>query len=223
MNKHIDIFKNVYETCLWGNNNDPLYRGSSGHGSSIEINLPYIRALQNIIRNSSTEGPGQIRRIVDLGCGDWRCGRTIYDDLMNDSNLNIEYIGYDAYIGVVNANREKYPDYNFENIDIYNNREKLMDGDMCILKDVVQHWSNAEITTMLRYLYDSKKYKYILLCNSANQTRDIEDIRTGDFREISSKKYPLNQFPLVSLFYYPPTKEVCIIPTSADLPIPPWQ
>jgi hypothetical protein len=221
MKKHIDIFKNIYETCLWGNNNDPLYSGSSGSGSCIEINISYISALQNIIRNSSTEGPGQIKRIVDLGCGDWNCGRSIYDSLMSDPNLNIEYIGYDAYIGVINANRIKYPDYIFENIDIYNDREQLIEGDLCIIKEVLQHWSNEEITTMLRYLYDSKKYKYILLCNSCNQTQNI-DIETGGWHPISSKKYPLNQFPLVTLFYYH-YLEVCILPTSPDLPIPQWQ
>jgi hypothetical protein len=32
------IFTNVYETKLWGDNNNDLYNGSSGGGSFIEFN-----------------------------------------------------------------------------------------------------------------------------------------------------------------------------------------
>jgi hypothetical protein len=213
MANYIEVFQNIYETSKWGNNKDPLYKGSSGKGSSIDFNMQYIRSLKNIIRNSN----GNIRQIIDLGCGDWRCGRAIYDELMNDPRLNIEYMGYDAYVGVVSANRERYPDYNFEHADIFNDREKLVGGDMCILKDVIQHWNNRDLNTMLQYLCESRKYKYILICNCCSQNYDDEDTSIGGFRALTSKMSPLKKYGARMLFKYN-KKEVCYIATSPDLP-----
>jgi hypothetical protein len=218
MSNHINVFNRVYERCEWGSNKDSLYKGSSGSGSDPNNAIPYICALKNIIHNSN----GEIQQIVDLGCGDWRCGRAIYDDLMNDPVLNIEYMGYDAYIGVVNANRQRFPDYNFEHADIFNDREQLIGADMCVLKDVVQHWPNTDLNTMLQYICESRKYKYILLCNCCCQKYDDEDTYAGGFRGLNSHMSPLNKYPVQSLFKYA-SKEVCYIKTSPDLPDLHWQ
>jgi hypothetical protein len=40
-----------------------------------------------------------IKNIVDLGCGDFICGKIIYDD------LDILYTGYDTYKKVVDSNK----------------------------------------------------------------------------------------------------------------------
>jgi DNA repair protein RadD len=37
-----------------------------------------------------------------------------------------------------------------------------MDGDLCILKDVLQHWSTENIVTLLDYLVSNKKFKYLV-------------------------------------------------------------
>lgn len=41
------IFTQIYETDHWGSNNNPEYKGSSGPGSSVELNkntyIPFLR------------------------------------------------------------------------------------------------------------------------------------------------------------------------------------
>ena len=60
-----NIFTNIYENKIWGDNNINNYNGSSGGGSDIDYNkdtyIPFLKKL--IIDNNITN-------ITDLGCGD---------------------------------------------------------------------------------------------------------------------------------------------------------
>ena len=63
-------FTNVYEIKLWGNNNIAEYNGSSGAGSTINYNKDtYVHFLKKFITDND------IKNIVDLGCGDFICGK----------------------------------------------------------------------------------------------------------------------------------------------------
>ena len=44
-------------------------------------------------------------------------------------------------------------------------RETLKSADLCIIKDVLQHLNDARIIESVNDLINSKKYKYILICN----------------------------------------------------------
>jgi hypothetical protein len=80
------VFTHIYENNVWGNNNSTNYNGSSGSGSDIDYNRHnYIPFLKKFIIDNN------IKTIIDLGCGDFRCGTLIYDD------LDILYNGYDTY------------------------------------------------------------------------------------------------------------------------------
>ena len=80
------IFTNIYEYNYWGNNNNSEYKGSSGGGSYIEYNKDtYVPFLKKFIINHN------IKDVVDLGCGDFVCGKLIYDD------LDIKYTVYDQW------------------------------------------------------------------------------------------------------------------------------
>jgi hypothetical protein len=70
------VFTNIYETSFWGDNKNHDYKGSSGYGSGIDYNkFTYVPFLKNFIQKKN------IQSVVDLGCGDFRCGPLIYDDL----------------------------------------------------------------------------------------------------------------------------------------------
>jgi hypothetical protein len=192
-NKMEKIFSNVYENKLWGNNNNSFYNGSSGRGSDIDYNKDtYIPFLKNfIIKNN-------IKNIVDLGCGDFRCGPLIYND------LDILYTGYDAYKNVIEYNSSQYskPKYNFLNLDFCNNKELIINGDLCILKDVIQHWSLKNINIFLDYLIDSKKFKYILISNCCNQIKDNTDIKDGEYHPLSIQFFPLKKYKFVKIYNF---------------------
>lgn len=134
-----EVFTTVYEEKHWGDNGETEYTGSSGSGSSVDYNKKYIPYLKDVIKTN------KIKTVVDLGCGDFRCGPLIYDD------LDISYTGYDVYKKVIDYNIGHFK-YNFKHLDFCNEKEKIIKADMCILKDVLQHWSLDNIYTFLDYL-----------------------------------------------------------------------
>ena len=202
-----NAFTRVYEAKVWGNNHDAAYNGSSGPGSSVSYNEnTYIPFLKQFITKNN------IKNVVDLGCGDFRCGKLIYDD------LDVSYTGYDTYNKVVvnNTTHFSLPKYSFTHLEFCNNKEKIIGGDLCILKDVIQHWTLNDIYTFLDYLVDSQKFKYILICNCSNQTEDNTTILNGDYRPLSCDYLPLKKYNPTKLYNYH-TKEVSLIVVQSNI------
>lgn len=195
----VNIFTNIYENKIWGDKKNPNYSGSSGPGSGLHYNEEYILFLKEFIKNNN------INIVVDLGCGDFEIGVKLYKD------LNVMYYGYDVYKKIIdyhNSITKKLSDYwSFNNLDIYNEKEKIRHGDLCIIKDVLQNWNYDCTYNFLNYLINSKKFKYILICNCSYQRNDNLNISTGVFRPINDKFYPLNKFGLTKVFSYN-TKDV---------------
>ena len=194
-------FTNLYENKLWGDNKNDNYLGSSGDGSQISYNNDtYIPFLKDFITKN------KITNIVDFGCGDFNCGNLIYND------LDITYTGYDVYKKIIDYNLTQYslPKYNFIHLDFYNNQQSIINGELCILKDVLQHWSLYNINRFLDYLVKQKVFKYILICNCCNQTEDNTDIQNGNFRPLSCEYLPLKKYNPILLYNYN-SKEVSVI------------
>lgn len=198
----INIFTNIYENKIWGDDEDPSYSGSSGSGSSIEESLNrYFPFLYNFIISNNIES------VVDLGCGSCKSGEYIYSEIPS-----CHYTGYDAYHKIIEANKLKYSNQQFEFIhkDFYAEKESLQPADLCILKDVLQHWSLEKIYTFMDYVTQSKKYKYILLINCSSQSQDDTDIITGGGRPLSCDYLPLKKYSPEKLLCYN-TKEISLI------------
>lgn len=196
-----EIFTKVYENKFWGDNKNGEYTGSSGQGSAIDYNKDtYVPFLKKFITDNN------IKTIVDLGCGDFRCGPLIYDD------LNVSYTGYDAYKKVIdyNSSQHSLPKYSFVHLDICKKKEEITDADICILKDVIQHWSLDYIYSFLDYIVEHKKFKYVLICNCCNETRENSNIRNGDWRPLSCDYLPLKKYNPTKIYKYH-SKEVCVI------------
>lgn len=192
-----NIFTNIYENAVRGTNNNKYYKGSSGIGSTVNFNIrQYVPFVKKLIKNKN------IKTVVDLGCGDFLCGESIYGD------LDITYYGYDAYDKIIEHHTKKYPKYNFTHLDFYDKKEEIMSADLCILKDVLQHWPVNEINIFLDYIV--KKFKYILICNCCHQASDNQNIVTGQYRPLSSKMLPLIKYNPVPLLAYN-GKEVSLI------------
>ena len=194
-------FTNVYESKAWGNNHIGEYNGSSGGGSKMNYNKDtYVPFLKKFITDNN------IKNIVDLGCGDFICGKLIYDD------LNVLYNGYDAYKKVIDYNSKAHslPKFSFTHLDFCNNKEHIINGDLCILKDVIQHWPLENIYEFLDYLVEHKKFKYILICNCCEQPHDDTNIITGDFRPLSCDFFPLKKYNPTKIYNYH-SKEVSVI------------
>jgi len=194
---HIKIFTKVYETSEWGERKiEGEFEGSSGGGSSVEFNKEYIKFIKNFIDEHG------IKKIVDLGCGDWQSSYLIYE------NKNISYWGYDAYEKVISHNNKKYPQYTFKHCDILNDIDLIENGDLCIIKDVLQHWTCEEINNFMNKLL-LKKYKYIIITNCCAQKYDNQD-EPYRSRPLSIKYEPLKSYNFKLLFNYK-SKEVSLL------------
>jgi len=144
------IFSCIYENAVWGDNPITQYKGGSGGGSDIDYNLTtYVPFLRSFINNH------KITSVADLGCGDFLCGPYIYD------NLDIEYNGYDTYDKIIeyNIKNNTIPTCSFHHNDIFNEWNNIKSADLCILKDVLQHWRIDDIYTFLDAIALSKKFK----------------------------------------------------------------
>ena len=195
------VFTDIYENRLWGNNQSLGYNGSSGPGSEVAFNeLVYIPVLKNFISTHN------IKTIVDLGCGDFKCGPLLYRD------LDIKYTGYDVYQKVLDHNRIRNSvcKYQFKHLDFFNRKDEIVNSDLCILKDVIQHWALGDIYYFMDFLVYAKKSKYLILCNCGYQMHDDTEIECGGFRPLSCKFLPLRKYNISELFSYN-SKEVSVL------------
>lgn len=171
-----DLFTDVYERkeCIIG----------SGPGLTLQYNVEvYIPFLRSFIIDN------KIKTVVDLGCGDCQCLKFTYD------KLDIVYNGYDCVYknvlenNLINFKNEKY---NFIHLDFFKYREFIFGGDLCILKDVLCHWKLECIYSFCDYLVESKKFKYILIINCAQQvSNDTDIVENGQFHPLSCAFFPL--------------------------------
>lgn len=186
------VFEHIYKEALWGSNT--LGIGTSGYGSLIRFNVEYIKFLQDFIIAHS------IKIVVDIGCGDWQFSDHIY------KHTNVIYYGYDCVKSLIDSHRMTYksiPRYHF----IHCNGSALIlharckNGDLLIMKDVLQHWPNTSIVTFLDAIIKKKKYTYILLTND-HTLNDNVDIFMGDYRPINWNKAPFDKYNVKEVFAY---------------------
>lgn len=201
MNHNI-IFKNIYETRSWGGDINTYFKGNSGPGSDVEYNKEYICFLKNFIINN------QVQSVVDLGCGDWRCGKDIYE------SLSCTYIGYDIYQEMIDSHilNFKNPLWGFECKNCLKDLNDMKKADLLIVKDVLQHWTDVEISRFMSFQSRTKRYKYILITNCSYNDNITKYIKTGEFRTLNKEHVVLKKYNLIELFKYNTKTTLLFIP-----------
>jgi len=161
-------FEQIYSTNEW--------QHGSGEGSLPEHNRGYISFVEDFLRRH------QIASVVDLGCGDWQFSRYIRWG-------SARYRGFDIVPAVIAANTARFAtaEIGFELYD--GDPRHLPDGDLLIAKDVVQHWSDQAIRSLLPEL---DRYKHVLITNCVNPCGVTihSDIADGDFRYLDLRLEP---------------------------------
>lgn len=150
-----DAMEQVYAKKLWGDNKSDFYSGEGSHHP--EIINPYIVALTSFL--TSFKNP---LIVCDLGCGDFNVGKELV-------KFTKQYVAVDIVADLIDHNKEKYKEENleFQCLDIA--VDDLPPGDCVLLRQVLQHLSNAEIQSIVSKFTD---YKYVIL---------TEHLPEGDF------------------------------------------
>ena len=184
---HNEYFSNIYAGGGWG----PI---QSGGGSSPENTVEYREFLSNFIAEN------KIKTVYDFGCGDWSFSKLI-------DWSNVKYTGIEIVESVVSS-LKKYENENIRFVFLTDvERFYKCKGDLLIVKDVLQHWTNKEITTFLNNVKD--QFKFILISNSSPQGEDWQETPERN-RPLSCKYYPLKKYNIEFLKNYG-EKELSII------------
>lgn len=151
-----DAMEQVYSKNLWGTNNTQFYSGEGSHNP--ELIEPYIQKVQQFLstfKNSLS--------VCDLGCGDFNIGKQLV-------SYTEQYHAVDIVEELINYNRQKFKSENLEFNCLDIATANLPKADCVILRQVLQHLSNKEITAILAKLH---QYNYIIL---------TEHLPEGDFK-----------------------------------------
>lgn len=150
-----DAMEQVYVMKLWGDNKSDFYSGVGSHHP--ELLNPYIAVLTTFLRSFKCP-----ILVCDLGCGDFNVGQK----LMKYAK---RYFAIDIVPELITRNKEKFKEENLEFLCLDIAVDELPCGDCSILRQVLQHLSNAEIQSIVSKLTD---FKYVIL---------TEHLPEGDF------------------------------------------
>ncbi len=136
----------IYDLNLWGGNKTEFYSGFGSHHP--ELVEPYRDMVKSFL--TSFDVP---LTVLDLGCGDFNIGKELYKYSKN-------YIAIDIVEDLINYNTEKYKANNLEFRCLNIAKDNLPKADCVIIRQVLQHLSNAEVESILNKL---SNYKYLIL------------------------------------------------------------
>jgi len=164
------IFDKVYNEGIWGvDANGVSTSGSGSHAK--EITYPYIIKILDFLLEKRPS------IIVDLGCGDFNIGK-YFTAYVN------QYIACDVSKVILERNRNKFSslsNVDFRFLDLSKN--DLPEGDVCFVRQVLQHLSNADILNFVNKLNLSKSYKYLIVSEHLPKGKNFEvnlDKKSGD-------------------------------------------
>lgn len=161
----------VYALKLWGDNASDFYSGDGSHQH--EIVQPYLTALTSFLK--SFDSP---LTVCDLGCGDFNVGKELV-------KYSEKYVAVDIVSDLIERNKQKFTDdkLEFHCLDIA--ADDIPSGDCAIVRQVLQHLSNAEITNTLNKL---SHFKYVILTEHLPEGQFIPNIDIISGQGIRIKK-----------------------------------
>jgi 2-polyprenyl-3-methyl-5-hydroxy-6-metoxy-1,4-benzoquinol methylase len=145
----------VYTNKLWGHNQSDFYSGEGSHDP--EIVKPYIEVLIAFL--TSFKKP---LVVCDLGCGDFNIGKQLVQHAK-------KYEAVDIVTALIAYNKKEFVADNLQFYCLDIAVADLPAGDCIILRQVLQHLSNAEVASVVQKL---DHYKYVII---------TEHVPNGDF------------------------------------------
>jgi SAM-dependent methyltransferase len=142
-----EAFADIYRSHAWGSVEGRPF--CSGDGSIREEAVgPYCAMVRDFIADNN------IKRVVDLGCGDFAVGSRLISPA-------VHYVGVDVVPDLIHYNRQYFgaPGIEFRCINIIDDQLPLPQGDLCLVRQVLQHLSNAQILKTLKAL---RRYRYVI-------------------------------------------------------------
>lgn len=131
-----EIFSEIYRNNWWGGRPGELY---SGDGSGVETSASFVQTVCEYVDRHA------LRSVVDLGCGDFRVGSQLL-------RPGLTYTGVDVVPALVESHQRTFARAGVEFVAVDIVDDELPDGDLYLLRQVLQHLSNAQIGRVLAKL-----------------------------------------------------------------------
>jgi SAM-dependent methyltransferase len=165
-----ETFTEIYKNNVWGGEKDEYYSGPGSLDPSVG---EYTKIVRDFIVKHN------ISKVVDLGCGDFSVGiQTIVPGM--------RYIGTDIVKPLIDHNNEVYGNKNISFLCLDIIKDELPEGQLCLIRQVLQHLSNEEI---LQVLTKIKRYRFVIITeHMPDQHRKIipnKDISHGPHIRVS--------------------------------------
>ncbi|TVR25777.1 MAG: class I SAM-dependent methyltransferase [Balneolaceae bacterium] len=151
-----EAMEQIYAMKLWGGSDVDFYSGIGSHHP--EIVDPYIGVVTSFLR--SFKDP---LVVCDLGCGDFNVGKELAEHTQ-------KYVAVDIVPELIERNKKKFTNdkIEFHCLDVA--ADDLPPGDCAIVRQVLQHLSNAEIQRIVPKLTG---FRYLIV---------TEHIPEGEFK-----------------------------------------
>ena len=143
-NRRRQTFQDIYRRKLWGSDGaSEFFSGVGSNGPAAEL---YVDQMSQLLCDHANQ-LGRPLRVVDIGCGDFRVGRALLERLPW-----LTYTGCDIVPELIAYNSAHYANDNvtFQRLDAV--CDPLPEGDVCLIRQVFQHLSNADILAVLKRL-----------------------------------------------------------------------
>ncbi len=181
------VFSSIYERQYWrlGGESD------SGPGSQRAYTRHLQAELPLLVRRLG------IRRLLDVGCGDF--------NWMRETELDLDmYIGVDVVFDVILANRIRYahPRRQFLIRDLI--RDPLPGADLVMCRDVLIHFPNELLIDAMQALLATGA-RYMLASTFLGREENV-DIELGDWRPTNLELPPLSLPPPIDSILETPSE-----------------
>jgi len=140
------VMHQIYEKSMWGGAEFDFYSGDGSH--TLALVNPYVDVVKDFLKGF--EAPISV---CDLGCGDFNVGHQLV-------SFTKEYFAIDIVDDLIERNKLVYKSENltFKSLDIC--KDNVPKADVAIVRQVLQHLSNAEILEVTAKL---ESYKYLII------------------------------------------------------------
>jgi len=172
-----EVFSEVYAKNEWGP--DEFDSGPGSHGEPARV---FAECVINFIKLHN------VKVVVDLGCGNFAVGARI-------APACERYIGVDVVPDLIERNRTMFGASNVEFVSLDITKESLPDGDLCLIRQVMQHLSNSEISRILRKV---RKFHHVIVAEhypEIERTPNIDIEHGGGTRIYSHSAVYLDKPP----------------------------
>lgn len=139
-----ETFSQIYTTNAWGGTPGSFV---SGIGSTDGQAAQYAAMVREFIRAHG------VRSVVDVGCGDFVIGRELQVE-------GVRYTGVDIVPALIERNQREFgkDGIEFKCLDVTTATPPA--ADLCLVRQVFQHLSNAQVEAALRHL---SAFRYLII------------------------------------------------------------